>query len=111
MEGVTILAEEAVRDFHFLGFIGMTLVVALGLLFITLVVFEPDTIIGTSVVIFFSVVIGLGAGFVTGRFANDPVSQYKVLVSEEVSIIEFYEKYEIIDREDLIFTVREKNQN
>lgn len=35
-------------------------------------------------------------------------TQYKVTVSDEVFINEFYEKYEVIDQEGKIFTVREK---
>ena len=36
-------------------------------------------------------------------------TQYKVTVSDEVSMVEFNEKYEIIDQEGRIYTVRERN--
>lgn len=35
-------------------------------------------------------------------------TQYKVTISDEVTMTEFYEHYEIIDQEGKIFTVREK---
>jgi uncharacterized membrane protein YagU involved in acid resistance len=55
-------------------------------------------------------------GFSLGMFASDvlfklPVAyetQYKITVSDEVSLTEFYERYEVIDQDGKIFTVREK---
>lgn len=111
MEGVTVLAQEMVRDFNIGDFIGMTLFIAIAFCVITVITFDIDEVRGAVIIICISIVIGLGGGFITGRFSNNPVPQYKVMISEEVSMIEFYEKYEIIDQEDLIFTVREKDQN
>ena len=108
MEGVTILAQEAVRDFHFGIFFLMFLVITGGLFILTVITFEPDTINGTIAALVLSIMIGFMGGFITGRFANDPIEQYQVFVSEEVSMMEFYERYEIIDQDGLIFTVREK---
>lgn len=107
MEGVTILAQEAVRDFDFGVFIGMFFLITMGFFAITIVALDIDKVSGIIAVAFISIVIGL----VIGHSANDPIPQYKVMISEEVSMVEFYEKYEIIDQEDLIFTVREKDQN
>lgn len=36
---------------------------------------------------------------------------YKVTISEEVSMTEFYERYEIIDVDGAIYTIREKNDD
>lgn len=111
MEGVTILAQEAVRDFHFWHFIGGTFVLTMLFFVITIMAFDIDEVSNMVIAIFLCIVISLGGGFVIERFAHNPIPQYKVLISEEVSMVEFYEKYEIIDQEDLIFTVREKDQN
>ena len=111
MEGVTILAQEAARDFHLWCFIGMAFLTTIGFLLLTMATFDVNTAKGLVVAISASIIIGLGVGFVTARFENDPIPQYKVTISKEVSMVEFYEKYEIIDQEDLIFTVREKDQN
>ena len=37
-------------------------------------------------------------------------SQYKVTVSDEISMNEFFEHYEIVDQEGKIYTVREREQ-
>ena len=36
-------------------------------------------------------------------------TKYKVTISDEVSMTEFYEKYEVIEQNGQIFTVREKD--
>lgn len=36
--------------------------------------------------------------------------KYKVVVSDEVSVVDFCDKYEIIEKDGKIFTVREKNK-
>lgn len=57
--------------------------------------------------IFFGGVLGalLGTVFQTPTAYK---TQYKVLISDEVPMKEFYEKYEIIAQEGRIFTVRER---
>lgn len=111
MEGITILAQEMVIDFNFWVFIVVAVLTTIGFLFFTMVIFDPDTSKGVVAAVSISIIVGLGVGSVIARFANDPVPQYKVMISEEVPMIGFYEKYEIIDQEGLIFTVREKDQN
>lgn len=54
---------------------------------------------------------GAGVGAAFGKMLQKPVvyaPQYKVMISDEVSMNEFLEKYEIIDIEGKIYTVREK---
>ena len=54
-----------------------------------------------------SIMLGVLAGF---RFAKpiEYTNQYKVTVSDDVSIDEFMEKYEIIEQDGRVYTVREK---
>jgi hypothetical protein len=50
-----------------------------------------------------------GAG--VGKVCEIPVAyetQYKVTISDEVSMTEFLERYEVIDQDGKIFTVKEK---
>lgn len=47
------------------------------------------------------------AGSISGPKALDYI-QYKVTISDEVSMNEFTEKYKILDQEGKIFTIREK---
>lgn len=57
--------------------------------------------------------MGVGAlvGLLVGAFTSKPVkyeTQYKVTVSDEVKMADFLEKYEIIETEGKIYTVRER---
>ena len=59
--------------------------------------------------------IGLFSGIVFGFIIGDDTSEaieytteYKVAISDEVSMNEFYEHYEVIEQDGKIFTVREK---
>ena len=55
--------------------------------------------------------VGLMIGFVAGITEQVPTeyeTQYKIIVSDEVSMAEFAEKYEIIEQEGKIYTVRER---
>lgn len=66
-------------------------------------------------------IFGAIAGCIVGMFACAIIFQcifpvkfikYKVVISEEVSMTEFYEKYEIIDVDGAIYTIRDKeNEN
>ena len=63
----------------------------------------------------FGWVIGLILGMIFGAAIagnNQPLeyeTQYKVIISDEVKMNEFLEKYEIIDQEGKIYTVRERD--
>lgn len=61
------------------------------------------------------IVVGIMIGFlgfiVTLGITKTPIAyetQYKVTISDEVSMNDFYERYEVIDQDGKIFTVREK---
>lgn len=57
------------------------------------------------------VVLGLLSGAIMGNVLPYPEvyeTHYKVSISDEVSINEFLEEYEIIDQEGKIYTVKEK---
>lgn len=60
-------------------------------------------IIGTIMGGVFGVACGFGLEIPT-EFEN----RYKVIISDEVSMNDFLDKYEIIDQEGRIYTVREK---
>lgn len=50
-------------------------------------------------------------GILVGGITSTPISyetQYKVIIDDSVSMNEFLDKYEIIDQEGKIYTVREK---
>lgn len=61
--------------------------------------------------IFLGIFLGCFVGFLVGATAQKPIAyenQYKVTISEEVSMVEFLDRYEIIEQEGKIFTIREK---
>lgn len=51
--------------------------------------------------------LGAVAGIVECDCPSEYETQYKVTISDEVSMNEFLERYEIIDQEGKIYTVRE----
>lgn len=64
----------------------------------------------------FAIIVGVlfgcivGAIFGTGTHTpTEYETRYKVTISDEVSMNEFLEKYEIIDKEGKIYTVRERD--
>jgi hypothetical protein len=56
------------------------------------------------------VLLGLIAGGLFVQKTDEVEITYKVTISEEVSLNDFMEKYEIIDQEDKIYTIREKEE-
>ena len=62
-------------------------------------------------------ILGFVLGLIGGVIAEDnlvkPIeyeTHYKVTISDEVSMNEFLEKYEIIEQDERIFTIREKTE-
>ena len=56
---------------------------------------------------------GLLFGIVIGDDLAEPVeytTEYKVIVEDNVSLAEFYERYEVVGQEGKIFTVRERTK-
>ena len=115
MTGVEILATEEVATAFGWNICGMLFgfIVAAGIfglagLFIETaegggagwLVFIAGTLIG-------GLLLGLAFGS-TGGEPTDYETQYKVTVSDEVPMNKFLDRYEIIDQEGKIYTVRER---
>ena len=71
--------------------------------------------LGTGIIIF-CIIMGLIGGAIIGGMGGwllaEPTeyeTEYKVTIDDAVSMNEFLERYEIIDQEGKIYTVREKN--
>lgn len=115
MTGVDILAtQEVAVDFAFnwtAFWIGWGITVFAGLIFsvITVVRGECDWPFIPAIVCVCAIG-GIAIGFSLGECTQRPIeyeTQYKVTVSEQVSMTDFLEKYEIISNEGKIYTVRE----
>ena len=116
MSGVEILATEEVvvawASWNWEGFL-----LTIGLVFFVSII--AGILAGVSddwelsVIVFLVVFIvgGLLFGTLVGCTTGEPIeyeTQYKVVIDDSVSMNEFTEKYEIIDQEGKIYTVREK---
>ena len=116
MNGVDILAtEEVAVDFIFnwtsfwiCGGIILGIVTAVGL-YCWLSGDCNWTIVPIFFVIglIFGTLFGCGIGAVT-HIPTKYTTEYKITISDEVLMNEFNEKYEIIDQDGKIFTVRER---
>ena len=113
LEGIEILAQTEIMgnpDWISLLFAATIVFILLGLLM---------AIIG--VIIDMWKLIACGAGLIVGIFAMSAVIatttpaeptgryEYQVTIDDTVSITEFYEKYEVIDQNGKIWTIREKD--
>lgn len=117
MTGIEILATREIATefaFNWNAFLIMFSVI-LGMfvligIFISLASHNWSNLIG-------GIVAGAAIGMLIGVWFGDAVlripvtykTQYKVTISDEVSMNEFLEKYEIIDQEGKILTVRERS--
>ena len=117
MTGIEILAtREIATEFAFNWNVFLiTFSVILGMfaligIVMSLVSYDWSNLIG-------GIVAGAAIGMLIGGVVGDGVlcipvtykTQYKVTISDEVSMNEFLEKYEIIDQEGKILTIRERS--
>lgn len=117
MNGVEILAiNEIVAEttFNWVAFlIPFCIIVALflgvGFLFSSMYKDKLQIVIGMILGIVLGCIFGVACGVAIG-IPTAYESQYKVTISDEVQMNSFLEKYEILDQEGKIYTVREKLQ-
>lgn len=113
MTGVEVLAYQEIAvswsfswGIYFLVFaaitVGMTL---LGIFMMG--TYAEDIIISLIVGCIFGALIGIVPASL--MFPDEYETQYKVIISDEVSMNDFLSEYEIIDQEGKIYTVRERN--
>ena len=105
MEGVTILSIGTAM----LGLSWHTAIIICLFLFAIIYALNPWEAdfgwrIGCAIYVFVLSLIVLAVGAVD----TTEVTEYKVIIDDSVKYVEFTEKYEIIDQEGEIYTVREK---
>lgn len=117
MSGVEILATKEVAiawaSWNWKGFlftVGMCFLVAI----VAGILASGSEDWKLGVIIFLVVFIAGGPlfGILIGGTTGEPIeyeTQYKVVIDDSVSMNEFTEKYEIIDQDGKIYTVREKD--
>ena len=112
MTGVEILSQEVVYNNVFPELLVGLLFVIGGFCFATLLMNGSEMpnklccglVIGTLL----SLVL-VGIGFIDNKNSIDHI-EYKVTISDDVSLTEFYEKYEIIEQDGKIYTVKERTE-
>lgn len=116
MNGVEILSSIEVaiehafnwRVFWVVGIVILGIFIATGVALYKEFDFEIDA---TFYCCLIGIVLGGIFGYVSGEDLGRPTkyaTEYKVIISDEVSMNEFNKKYEIINQEGRIFTVRER---
>lgn len=114
MTGVEILAtSEVVSAYEFSWVIYIGTIIVLVVLMVMASICSVRYVGAEDIVA--GAIIGLVFGAIFGLFpANNIVpseytTHYKVTISDEVSMNDFLERYEIIDQEGKIYTVRERD--
>ena len=111
MEGVTILNTIEVMASTW-GFSIVGLIIAiLSLLFLIGIIFsiiKNEVFITSflSMLVVFDVLISIMCFSSANEYFDH--YEYQVIIDDSVSLVEFTEKYEILDQEGLIYTVKEK---
>jgi hypothetical protein len=115
MTGVEILAmEEVATEFAFNGAaFWIVACIVFGMFLVPGVVFSisENNWYGFIVFCVAGLVVSSLFGAILGSAIKNPIeyeAQYKVIISDEVSMNDFLEKYEIVDQEGKIYTVVER---
>ena len=117
MNGVEILASNEVAiawaSWNWEGFL-IAIAIAFGVALVTGFIAglsEMDRTLGLAIFLALFIVGGGLFGTFLGITTGKPIeyeTQYKVTIDDTVSMNEFIEKYEILDQECKIYTVRER---
>ena len=108
LQGVEILSQEVigtVKNNYSILIIGVIVSILLGILFYYFINSYICQLILYSGV-FISFILMLVFPIHTGEY-----TQYKVTISDEVNFVEFTEKYEIINQDEKIYTIKERDEN
>ena len=107
LPGVEILSQEVigtVKCNYSIFIIGIIVSILLGILFCYFI----DPCLGQAILflgVFISFILILAFPIHTGEY-----TQYKVTISDEINFVEFNEKYEIINQDGKIYTIREREE-
>ena len=119
MQGVDILTSTQVAtnlSFNWDAF-WITAMIILGVfvVFGVIIAIQDDDYSAIALTVIIGVFVGFVAGAFTGEIifptTTDNETQYKVTISDEVPMTEFFEHYEVIEQDGKIFTVREKTND
>lgn len=116
MNGIEILSQsEAVAElaYNWTAFSLVLIIMStIGIVLGIIIGKQEKSYFIAAVIISLNISFGLIPSFIAGREYSTPVeykTQYRVTIDETVSMIEFYERYEIVEQEGKIFTIEEKS--
>ena len=110
LNGVEILSQEVIpimKSHYGWGIFVVILLVAMFVYAIATLLFD-DTI--GSILALFVVLIGIYMNYTTKDKVGEYI-QYKVTISDNVNFVEFTERYEVLEQDDKIYTIRERDEN
>ena len=104
MDGITVLSKTEIKAPTLTGIV---IAIAIWIVLIIAVCFMTDgdtanAQLATAGITVFSILVAVALSKSTGEY------EYKVTIDNTVSMIEFYEKYEIVGQEGKIYTIRFK---
>lgn len=115
MNGVTILSTtevvtESTCNWWLAGLVFLAIVIVGGV--IGFVLDNDNKVLDVVIGLLVGAGFGLAFWFLMALATETPVAyetQYKVTISDEVPMAEFTEKYEVIEQDGKIYTVRERD--
>ncbi len=110
MNGVEILSSETIYNTILPEWcIAAGLICAIVFILLMAFCFANDHMIIGTICVALALIVGM-VGSLGGTPSKTDIShiEYKVTIDESVSMVEFLDKYEILDQEGKIYTVRER---
>ena len=110
LNGVEILSQEVItvmKSHYDWKIIAVTLLVTMFVYASVSLLFND--VIG-SILALFVVLIGICINCSIKDKVGEYI-QYKVTISDDVNFIEFTERYEVLEQDDKIYTIRERDKN
>ena len=109
IDGITILSESVYRGSDSkLGLVFAIASLIFGITALKLFEAEVDEHMGTFLAFVFLTVISVAISYMSCRQTMYEAPEYKVTISDSVSFNELYGKYEIVEQEGEIYTIRER---
>ena len=109
--GIEVLAQEVISGPNdgliALGFV-FTILFIVGSIFLLALSFIDDVPLLAGIATLCLVLAFLIGSETNKEMNKKPYTEYKVLISDEVSWNEFNERYEVINQEGKIYTIKEK---